>query len=68
MLAPCNSCLLVDLGFYRCILRQLMSTQTSAEDVIELLKLVKGKLARLEQQCHKKMVVDGAIWNEEVST
>ena len=42
-----------------------MSKQSSLEEVIQLLKFVKMKLARLEQHYHKQMVTDGALWNEE---
>ena len=45
---------------------QLMSKQTSAEEVLKLLQKVKFTLKTREDHCHKRMVTDGAIWNEEV--
>ena len=45
---------------------QLMSKHTTAEEAVELLEEVKSKLKRRENHCHKQMVLDGALWNEEV--
>ena len=43
-----------------------MSKRATAEEAVELLEEVKSKLKRREAHCHKQMVLDGALWNEEV--